>query len=434
MFRRVLTTALLLTLALPAAARADYPDPAYVQADVRNMAHAHGRMVDMYSNPAYGRYFWTETLRTYPANVSDQLHHPDRPILTASQVIPGGTTADPYRQHWAGARGISTPIEYLDSQGARITGNVWAPKGVSGPVPGVVITTGSIQGYEELYWWAAQGLAEAGYVVMTWDVQGQGGSETFPHHPDGSIDCSPEGCPGVPFQQADNFYRGTTEALDWFLSDANPFRGLVDETRVGLAGHSLGAGAVSQVGNADLRVDAVVAWDNLGNVANPRIPSMGQNAEYFFNVTPTPAKPDPEAKNAAFRGFRQAGVPSAQIALRGSTHLEWTFVPYILPASRLGERVAMYYTLAWFDRWLYPDRASSATGRLAARSFDGSADASSIGMGSWDAATNSNRPYTIENACDLQLSDFYRSSMYLPGDGIDIADLGAHGEHCVSVQ
>ena len=44
----------------------------------------------------------------------------------------------------------------------------------------MVITTGSIQGYQEMYYWAAEGLAEAGYEVLTYDVQGQGDSDTLP--------------------------------------------------------------------------------------------------------------------------------------------------------------------------------------------------------------------------------------------------------------
>ena len=49
------------------------------------------------------------------------------------------------------------------------------------PFPGVVITEGSVQGSEGMYEWLAQDLAERGYVVLTYDVQGQGTSETFPH-------------------------------------------------------------------------------------------------------------------------------------------------------------------------------------------------------------------------------------------------------------
>lgn len=63
---------------------------------------------------------------------------------------------------------------------------------------------------------------------MTYDVQGQGYSETFGHRPDGPLWCDAEECPGVPFQQDANFFEGTEDALDWFVSDANPLRGLLD--------------------------------------------------------------------------------------------------------------------------------------------------------------------------------------------------------------
>ena len=42
--------------------------------------------------------------------------------------------------------------------------------------PGIVITNGSVQADENMYWYAAQTLAKAGYVVLTFDPQGQGQS------------------------------------------------------------------------------------------------------------------------------------------------------------------------------------------------------------------------------------------------------------------
>ena len=42
-----------------------------------------------------------------------------------------------------------------------------------------MITNGSIQASEELYWYAAQTLAKAGYVVVTFDPQMQGLSDTY---------------------------------------------------------------------------------------------------------------------------------------------------------------------------------------------------------------------------------------------------------------
>ena len=82
--------------------------------------------------------------------------------------------------------------------------------------PGVVITDGSVQAYEELYYWAAEDLAEAGYMVMTYDVQGQGDSDLF------GADCPDPpratSCEGVPYQQNYNFYQGAEDSLSFFLS------------------------------------------------------------------------------------------------------------------------------------------------------------------------------------------------------------------------
>ena len=421
---------MMLTVMITPARADDDPQPGspeWTARDAENMAWAHGRLVDEYGNPAFHSAYWTETVPITVANVQDQASHPDRPVLTVSRLLPG-ETADPFRVGWD--RGRVADIGYLNRYGARITGHVWAPK-ADGSYPGIVITTGSIQGFEELYWWAAQGLAEAGYVVMTYDVQGQGESETFGHRPDGSLWCDLGGeCPGVPSQQATNFTEGTTDALEWFLSTANPFRSLIDEDHLGLAGHSLGASAVTEIGNIDPRIDAVVGWDNVSLPASiePRVPTLGLNADYFFNVTPTTSAPDPNARNATFRRFKDAGVPAMQVALRGSTHLEFTFVPYILPASSKGERVAMHYTLAWFDRWLRgaadPAAAADARARLSTTTFDASADASAIGSGTYDATSRSNVPRTIAgDAVSEHLSIYYRSSYAF--DGLACADMRA---------
>ena len=68
--------------------------------------------------------------------------------------------------------------------GATLSGHVWAT--VAGPAkrPGIVITNGSVQADEEMYWYAAQTLAKAGYVVLTFDPQGQGQSDTYGQSPD----------------------------------------------------------------------------------------------------------------------------------------------------------------------------------------------------------------------------------------------------------
>ena len=203
---RVLSLMLILSVILPltpageASATADDPDPGtpeWIRRDADNMVYATGRLRDQYTNPAFALTHASTTLATYSANVSDQLQYPGDPMVTLVQWVPGAATADPYRYRWAGARGIQVPIEFRNRYGARITGHLWAPKRPfrdpvtgkesHGPFPGIVITTGSVQASEEMYWWAAQGLAESGYIVMTYDVQGQGGSGTFGTRPDGSL-------------------------------------------------------------------------------------------------------------------------------------------------------------------------------------------------------------------------------------------------------
>ena len=43
------------------------------------------------------------------------------------------------------------------------------------------------------------------------------------------------------------------------------------------------------------------------------------------------------------------------IVPRASTHLEYTDIPYVLPASRYGQDVASHYTQAWLDKYVKHD-------------------------------------------------------------------------------
>ena len=88
--------------------------------------------------------------------------------------------------------------------------------------------------------------------------------------------------------------------------------------------------------------------------------------------------------------------------------------------SRYGQRVAAYYTVAWFDRYLKgrEDRriARDALARLTATTFDDSADVSAIDMGMFDPAAG-NVPVTIEGLPVVDRLSFYRTSGYWLGKG-----------------
>jgi hypothetical protein len=341
-------------MAVPGAAAAAGPkpgSPAYIQRDNQNMANAWGRVTGpggQLQNPNY----LPAALQAGPESgltmLAQQAASPTHVALTAGEFFPGWNMGNPLRRGWTGRRGQRVAVSWTNRYGALIRGHVWAPlpgakdpythKRLRGPFPGVVITTGSIQGSEGMYEWLAEDLAERGYVVLTYDVQGQGTSETFPHQ-NSQVNalpfCNPFakprdgeqfGCPGVPFQQASNFIFGTRDALSFFLSTPskryrnphaeasspvnsfNPFWKLFNRrrdkrsvtrgrhTRVAIIGHSLGASAVSYVQGVDKRVETVIALDKLAGHPGsgptdlppfkPKVPALGIQSEYGFNVQP----------------------------------------------------------------------------------------------------------------------------------------------------
>jgi dienelactone hydrolase len=403
--------------------------PEFLARDLQNVADAYGRITapgGQLQNPNYLAQLVPSSTESHLAHLTNLAVNPLRPAITPGTVVPGWNMASPLRQGWEGKRGQRIAVRWTNRYGALIQGDVFAPlpgardpytgAKLKGPFPGVVITTGSVQGSNRMYWWLAQDLAERGYVVLTYDVQGQGASETLPHQDAANPDtpfCNPfaaaeegeqNGCPGVPFQQESNFVTGTQDALSFFLATPpkpyrntnagatdvnafNPLWKLLDRrrdrrtatpgrtTKVAIVGHSLGASAVSYVQGVDKRVAAVVALDKLSGAKDsiqqhdvtPVVPALGVQSEYGFTVQPyvlsgggiAPAPsspteaPDPQReKRTGFDAWRKAGVDSMVIVPRASTHLEYTDIALALPASRYGQDLTSVYTQAWLDRYL----------------------------------------------------------------------------------
>src|SRR5690606_4224087 len=137
--------------------------------------------------------------------------------------------------------------------GATLRGTLFAPpsdRAEPGRSPVVVIVPGSGgTAREENYHWSARNLATHGYVVLGVDPQSIGRSDTFVPGQFcgvGAIDPEyPYPCPGVPFQQDEGFIDAHLSGVDFLLGPDNPWAGLIDRGAVGLAGHSLGAGAAA---------------------------------------------------------------------------------------------------------------------------------------------------------------------------------------------
>jgi hypothetical protein len=373
----------------------DYSDPAYAQHDLDNVTRSTGRWLADLTRPEWHQAMQSATAQSYLAALGIQLAdlQNGRIHTGLGQWIPGGSVGDPDVYNAIPSR----RVEFLARTGAKLSGHVWGSDGAA-VRPGIVITTGSIQATDAMYQWLAQVLARAGYEVFTFDVQGQGESEGFGHKPG---DKTPNGN-GVPAQQQSVFVDGTIDAIRFFESTpsspyvpvgwsaadvaaaeagrgpaeqidfVNPGYGVLDHNQLGIAGHSLGATAVSVVQQCSdegtvwqtlpdchgqsYPIRTVIGFDALSGSVTPVVPGMDQEADgYFLNPTPAPQAPDPKAHLGALNKWEAAGLDTYAFSVRGGTHLEWSYIPFISMATSYGRHQIGYYTLNWFDHWLSPD-------------------------------------------------------------------------------
>src|SRR3954452_12386370 len=138
---------------------------------------------------------------------------------------------DPFRDpaEWLKTRGRYDAISFKTKSGQTLQGAIFRPPARKrGPYPGVLIVHGGAAN-QEMYLWGSEGLAESGYMVMTFQIPEPENAQSDFHYPD------------------------ARDALAWFLAtpsaptkqkEFNPLWRQLDRTRVGLAGHSAGGVAV----------------------------------------------------------------------------------------------------------------------------------------------------------------------------------------------
>ncbi|HEY1828045.1 MAG TPA: hypothetical protein VGF87_08495 [Acidimicrobiales bacterium] len=349
----LVTAAGLLVPSVSSAAAPPAPgSPAYLARDIQNMEAAFGRNVAQVEDPSYLPQFLLGAAALSSSQLTTQLQSPTRLSLTAGSLVPGFAAPNPDRAGWSGTRGVDVPVVFTAGDGAALHGDVFASLPgardpytgavLHGPFPGAVIVTGSIQASRNEYAWLAEDLAERGYVVLTFDVQGQGQSETLPHEgadPDlpscGPLTTEPgqvTPCPGVPAEQDQDFIDSTEDAITFFLSTPaapyanrqagslavshyNPLWALFDHspdtqsatpgrtTPLALIGHSTGAVIATYLQGVDPRIETVVALDKLtatpasisddqaetGSLPGPvvpKVPALALQSEYGFAPQP----------------------------------------------------------------------------------------------------------------------------------------------------
>lgn len=381
--------------------------PAFTRCEQANFARVLEAPTEQLTNPQFVAQLLGTSVSNTVSLLTRTLQDPSWLMALNTPVTPlcatgaGPCAGDPFLTPDA----VVEPVVFYDRECARLSGRVWRPTTVIGPLPQVVIQNGSVQAPEALYHWMAQSLVRAGYAVLTFDPRGQGRSDNQ----------TPQFEPGSNFNPT-VFWEGLVDAIDFIRSSPersypheatcagttptatarfNPQHAVQDLDRLGLVGHSLGATGVSVVqsygapgtepwpGVLDETnpVRVVVAWDSLrapgtGTVSSlpspvdatppvvPQVPAMGQSSEYGLVPIPFRAAPDPAAQTAAFRGWQAAGVPAMEFTIRGSTHYEWSLLP-VFPATSWcpriennqcvggwGRPMAEHYSVAWLDRWL----------------------------------------------------------------------------------
>lgn len=365
-----------------------YPTPQWAACEASNFAatgqniYKHGALF-----PGIARATAAYQLTRSKALLADPERRPNPNSCTSLVACP----IDPRVTTWKARGGLVSPVLYTSRSGATMSGRVWATKAGQAKRPGVVIINASVAGFEEVYWYLAQSLARAGFVVMSFDAQGEGMSDQFGESPD-QLEDAFAGTPifgifgptkvtgdalggnGLPF------YDGGQDALDFFLSTPsrpfsprlsrstgtshkakqqrraaaglnsgfNPLWSMVDSSKIGLTGHSYGAEASSWLNQADPRVDTAVALDSL-----------------CVPVGPSPDEVDAVgAVNPDFGGsgfayglprdcFGAPNGPAPAItkpALGISGDYLLAPVPYLKPPNPLGKgRASLAYTAAGVD-------------------------------------------------------------------------------------
>lgn len=313
--------------------------------------------------------------------------------------------------------------------------------------PGVVLLPGGGTP-KEVYRGVAQGLATTGYAVMSVDPEcnlapcgppatpeqelgGAVGLATLVASIAGS--CATTGCDYSALEKDYRASEATYQAAGTAALQALADRpGLVDRSRTGVVGHSLGAynaALLAQRRDLPTTVRAAVAWD--GYASLPAAPALRTPVQFHAyegqDLVPHPFRPDETPAHDDAARLQKAGVATGVVALRSSAHYEVGHLPYdsalFRGASRLGERIALDATLAWLDLHLGTGR-TAARGRAALLSerLSPAVDTVSHGQGT-EAPDGRNVPYAVggqERADHLSL---LLRSWYDLADGTACADV-----------
>jgi dienelactone hydrolase len=235
----------------------------------------------------------------------------------------------------------------FESCGYSLYAELYYPKNTSGFIPGIVFCEGGA-GYVSAYNWIAKTIAKEGYVVLIFDYPGQGKSE-------GILPKMAVNFPklniylrfGVLLEAkvhfiCGNWVKATEDAISYLTNDS-PIRDLINQSNLGLIGHSFGGKAVTGSVAQDHRIKAIVALSHASKrlVDNISIPIQFQCGDLDIR-----SKSIPSIINC----YNKANIPKELIVISGGTHLGFTTTFNCLcPCPSWQKNICIKYAVGWFD-------------------------------------------------------------------------------------
>lgn len=339
-------------------------------------------------------------------------------LLSPSSLATSFAMGDPFRHPDApGPNGALfytqeaqvEPVFFYDRDCARLDGKIWIPRGdITVQLPAVVINNGSVVGTQPMYFWAAQALVRAGYMVMTFDHRSQGRSDAI----------TQEGEPGANVEPS-VYWLNLIDAIDFLrsspnrphpyikactdlgdsgnnsgqISQFNPFYERLDSERLGVAGHSFGAAGATFAQSfgspqtnpwpgkldAENPIDVIVTWDALGHPASPinanggalfrglgnfagptytllgedypnivpRVPALDLPSDFGAAATPALLGEEKDRFTQAFEYWVSYGKDAMVIVPHASTHTQYSQNPFLPASSWCGDPTVFACNTGW---------------------------------------------------------------------------------------
>ncbi len=253
-------------------------------------------------------------------------------------------------------------VHFKNTEGWELAATIYCPPG-GGKHPAIVFCGGWCS-QRSMYSWIGEGLAQRGYIAMLLDPTATGDSEGV--LPDWTVPFS-ENILGIPLRPgaaiegplrlAQGVWRQDVwDAIDYLLNQS-PVREMVDESRIGIAGHSFGGVAVTST-PLHPKVKAVVALSDVnpatvGELGELGVPLQIQTGDFDIlindQLNPIPC-------------YRLAKPPKELIVIAGGTHDGFSNLLYgYYPAPPWQREVSMRYMAAWFDYFLKGDTSALGT-------------------------------------------------------------------------